>query len=300
MRDVMISLIGEQPIPNLLPIRQDRPGKVLLAYTERTREVCDRLERILRRGGIEVHLLLVLPAHIVQTREALKREILEKRQWDPNRLTFNLTGGTKAMALAAYQLAEAWRCPFIYVESDERESRMLRYEFNRDGALASHTEDALGGVITLDDYLTAYLGTYTPNGFASNEGGKFERAVYDALRPEVDDEDIKAGVHHAGVVDIDLAFRYQNQVGVAEVKLGGLKLDHLEHITTIGQALLGTYTRKFIITGASADDRPDLKKLAQSLEITVIELPGYNRQSGSLVDADRRRLAQTVRERLGG
>ena len=44
---VTISLIGEQPMPNLLPIRHLCPDAVGLVHTERTRAVAANLKTLL-------------------------------------------------------------------------------------------------------------------------------------------------------------------------------------------------------------------------------------------------------------
>jgi len=44
---VTISLIGEQPIPNLLPLRYQPPDVAVLVHTDRTRRVAQRLEELL-------------------------------------------------------------------------------------------------------------------------------------------------------------------------------------------------------------------------------------------------------------
>ncbi|RKY82833.1 DUF1887 domain-containing protein, partial [candidate division KSB1 bacterium] len=36
--EIMFSFIGEQPIPNLLPVKHFKPSKVVMIYTELTEE----------------------------------------------------------------------------------------------------------------------------------------------------------------------------------------------------------------------------------------------------------------------
>ena len=56
MRKILISLIGEQPVPNLLPIRYEKPQEVVLAYTDLTEKVFQRLKKLLE-PDILVHPL---------------------------------------------------------------------------------------------------------------------------------------------------------------------------------------------------------------------------------------------------
>ena len=48
MTNVMVALVGGQPLPNLLPVRQDKPEGVLLVYTQRTAQVAGRLSATLK------------------------------------------------------------------------------------------------------------------------------------------------------------------------------------------------------------------------------------------------------------
>jgi hypothetical protein len=295
MNDVMICLVGEQPMPNLLPIRYYSPEQVLLVYTEGTEEVKKRLETVLRRGP-EVYTLEVSPFDILDIRRTLD-QFITGRGWHLSQIVFNLTGGTKAMAFAAYSLAQAWRSRFIYLESEEAESRVYRYSFNQDGIALLDRDEVIPGVISLDDYLKAHLGMYLVRSFSRTEGGKFEKAVYQVLEPVVDE--IKPGIQHLGQIDIDLAFCYGNQVGIAEVKTGGAARSS-EGIKQLNAAseFLDIYIKKLLIVDTMWDITLDpLRGWAEASEIKVIELPSYG-QTGSLSDQDCERLRREVAEAL--
>jgi len=295
MSSVMISLVGEQPIPNLLPIRHDSPSQVVLAYTERVQNVSKRLEGLLRKS-LQVYPLQVAPYEIQATKNTLEQFIMHQG-WKPSQLVFNLTGGTKAMAFAAYRLAEEWRCPFIYVVSEETESRLYRYRFDEQGMALLEQEEVIPGVISLDDYLKVHLGIYNIIGFGPPPGGKFEEAVCKVLQPEVDE--VIAGIRHGGVLEIDTVLRCANQVGVAQVKEGPISGAAINHLNTAGRHdLLGTYIKKFLISGTVADHtKSPLREVAQVSEIKVIELPSY-KQTGTLSYQDQQRLVREVAEAL--
>lgn len=61
----MIALIGEQPIPNLLPIRHVKPIEVLLVRTDRTKQVSERLEKVVKQD-VGVHFCHVDPYDIAK------------------------------------------------------------------------------------------------------------------------------------------------------------------------------------------------------------------------------------------
>lgn len=108
----MLTLIGEQPIPNLLPIRHDKPADVLLVYTLLTQRVSDRLKRIIETETT-VHLCQVHPYDIPAIQQAIEQKV-QVLGWPVSETIFNLTGGTKMMALAAFALAARNDSPFIY------------------------------------------------------------------------------------------------------------------------------------------------------------------------------------------
>jgi len=294
----MICLVGEQPLPNLLPVRYEEPEHVVLAYTQSTREVSDRLEKVLR-GEALVYPLEVLPFNIPAIRSALE-EFIAGRGWKSAQLVFNLTGGTKAMAFAAYSLAEEWRSRFIYLESEESTSQLYRYRFDWDGTALSDGESIVPDVVGLDDYFKAHLGSYWQRPFPSGRGGEFERVVCQVLEQAVDE--LTHGIQAGGALDIDIALRCGNQVGIAEVKTGAAArrktgLDQLN--TAARREYLGIYTRKFLIVDTAWNHTlSNLRDLADVSEIKVIELSSYG-QTGSLLDQDRERLVREVAETLG-
>ncbi len=294
---VTISLIGEQPIPNLLPIRYQPPDVVVLVYTGRTQAAAGRLERLLP-GNCEVLPCLVSAYDIREIAHALQSLIAE-RSWTAADLLFNLTGGTKAMALAAYQAAADCGAPFIYLQSEGKKTRLYRYEFDASGVPHISADQLLPALITIDDYICAYVGDYHVTGFARNEtGGLFERAIYEALGPVVDE--IVAGVRLTLALEVDLVVRCENQVGIIEAKMGpGVKkgIDQLN--TAGGQRYLGTYTRKMLVSDQRWDkSRSNLRELAEARRVEVIELPSFC-TSGRLSPEDVERLRRAVCGQLG-
>lgn len=303
MNRVMISLIGEQPLPNLLPIRFEKPEDVVFAYTGRTdrargtKEVSSRLEMLLSKET-RVYPFEVRPFDVAGTQQLLEKFILG-RGWKPEELVFNLTGGTKAMAFAAYSLAEEWGCTFVYLQSEES-FFLHRYGFDKNRAPQPEGGDVIPGMITLEDYLQIHMGVGKAQceGLSKTEGGKFEGVIYDALQSHVDE--IKAGLkYYGGKLDIDLILRCGNQVGIAEVKTGERairKVDGIKQLNNAGRRdFLGTYTKKFLIQDASWDARQetDYSELASSSDITVIILPSYAKDA-ELAEHDRERLVREV------
>ncbi|MGH9890492.1 MAG: DUF1887 domain-containing protein [bacterium] len=299
MNKVMVSLIGEQPLPNLLPIRHEQPKEVLLAYTRETEDVGKRLQEVLERHA-HIHLLEVRPFNIEATGRLL-RDYIIGRGWKPEQLVFNLTGGTKAMSIAAYKLAETGRSQFLYLQSEGAKNLLYRYRFDKNGEIAPDGEDDIPGVISLDDYLRIHLRKYSLRAFPAGDGGRFEKIIFEALEKSVDE--ILHGVNYVGGFDIDIVLRCGNQVGIAEVKSGKQALDShgIKQLNLAGRReFLGIYTKKFLIQseiwGATYNG---YREFAKQSEITVIELPSYKRD-GDLSSDDRQRLVKDVLTVLGG
>jgi len=274
---ITISLIGEQPIPNLLPLRYQPPDLAVLVHTERTQAAAERIERLLS-GASEAVPCQVSAYEIQPTVQALQR-LIEGRGWGTAELLFNLTGGTKAMALAAYLVAAQYHAPFLYLQSEGKRTRLYQYEFDADGRPRVSADHLLPGVITIDDYLRAYVNDYQIVGFSREEGGGlFEQAIHEAVEPAVDE--IVAGVRLLGALEVDLVVRCENQVGIIEAKTGtkARRKECIDQLNTAGgQRYLGTYTAKMLALDQVWDQsRSNLRELAQERRIEVIELPSFN------------------------
>ncbi len=295
---IMISLVGEQPIPNLLAVLYAQPQHAVLVCTERTKAVSERLRSVLKERGISVEdepvdVVDVDPYDMADIESKLKT-VIRKKNWPPDKIVFNLTGGTKPMAFAAYRLAEQLSGPFLYVQSEGKSSRVYRYRFSERGPELEKA-DEVPPVLDIDLYLKAYLGGYTEDELRE----EFEKMVGAVLQQEL--EEVKTSVRPAGLgaLEIDLVLRCGNRVGIAEVKTGGKakKKEGIEQIITAAeQRFLGTYTKKFLILDREYE--PNNLKLAKAHGITVIELSSA--QNGELSKEDTEKLIQTVKTELGG
>lgn len=298
---VMVSLIGEQPIPNLLVLRHQKPEEAVLVFTDRTKEVARRLQRLLE-NETEIHFLYTDPYDIQKTYGDLT-ELIEKHNCQSQDLVFNLTGGTKTMVLAAYQIAIMLQAPFLYLQSERKRSRLYRYKFEGT-TYRKESDEFLPGLISIDDYLQAHLGYFPGKGEKPRDefGQAFEEAIADALR-ELDLE-VKVGVHLAGALEVDLMVRWENQVGVIQAKTGEAArkkrgLDQLN--AACEQRYLGTYTAKMLVINEKWDEtRSNLRDLAAKWRITVIELPSFTKGAACLSPDDEELLQNTVLKTLGG
>lgn len=102
--DHMLCLVGSNPLPNYLAVKQFRPKRVTLFFTggqsDSSQEVCTRLKKAIQllSSGIQVSQLAMDRAHAHSIRGAVQS--VAAGAW------LNYTGGTKAMAVHSF---EAWR-----------------------------------------------------------------------------------------------------------------------------------------------------------------------------------------------
>ncbi len=288
MKQVMVCLIGEQPVPNLLPIRHCQPQQVILVYSTTTKRVSDNLERLLK-GKFVVLSHEVPPYDIVAAQKNLA-EYLSQRNLQGTNLLFNLTGGTKPMSLAAFRLAQEQSVSVVYLQSEGGQSLLYRYEFDK-GGLVLRERTVIGELLTIDDYLKAHVGKYQQR----RQKDDFEQLVLNALQPHV--SEIISGVSIGANIELDLTIRCGNQVGVAEVTTGEASKRKIDQLNSASRReFLGIYTKRFLIISQTLESNNRL--LAEAYNIIVIELLGDS--SSGLSEENRKRLVEAVTKELGG
>lgn len=283
---ILIALVGEQAVPVLLPMLYLRPDRVLLVTTDRTRAIA------LRIAALHPHCFVSDDVAAYDIRQ-IRKDLCKATQVFASEnasVVFNLTGGTKPMALAAQRLANERGDDWIYLESQGGNSRL--YRFRTEGSHECVTVEDVPPLLTLDLYLRAHLGQYAekpPQEMA-------ERIVVQALAGRVDE--LKTSVTHGGSLEIDLVLRGGNQVAIAEVKTGrkARTKTGIDQLTTAAeQRYLGTYTGKFLILDRELG--ANLRALAEAHRINVVELPSL--QTGQLAEADRVKLLEIIPPSLG-
>jgi len=289
-KTALILLVGEQPLPNLLPTRHINPEMVALVYTDRTKEIAKRLEALLSVEKLPCEVKPYDLPKIEQTLQDLSRQIAESE----HHLLFNLTGGTKPMSLAAFQVASQRKAPFVYFQTEGGRSLLYRYQFTDQGEVELEKQEEISQTITLDDYLRAQVGNYTPG----SPRDDFERQVSQALQT-IPDLEILTSVRPQGLeaLEVDFVLRLGNQVGVIEAKTKGAKsgIDQIQAVAE--QRYLGTYVAKFLVSGKEVDRNN--KNLARAYGIEMIELPSYA-DTGEISESDQQTLRERILKKLRG
>ena len=293
---LMVALIGEQPLPNLLPVRHYHPDNVLLIYTERTRQVYNRLKATLQQET-SVYGLATDAYDIVAIVEALDAELNKQPELASHVMEFNLTGGTKAMALAAYQVAQQRNMPVFYLQSEGKYNRIYHYVWDHQQLHASSNE-LLPECVKLQDLFNVHFGPgeWSEAGASQSDGGPFETALAEILSDH--GYEVMTGVRALqGNVDIDVAVRFENRFGIIEAKVGnkGKSLDGIKQLSNAVRHI-GTYTQTFFAITVAPEPAHEATRIAS--RIKVVSLTSYNRDLHTLSSDDVKQLVSIVDESL--
>ncbi|HEU5379530.1 MAG TPA: DUF1887 family CARF protein [Ktedonobacteraceae bacterium] len=309
----MVALVGEQTLPNFLPARQQHPDNILLVYTKKTQQFYEYLRGKLQMEGIRVFDLRTDPYKILTIVEELqgKLNLLKRQGYISTPLIFNLTGGTKIMSLAAYQVAAQDKdASVIYMQSETVPSIINHYGWQGQ-QLIQQKEEIVTEDTSLRDMLELHLGPMEnakgekrwgerkPTANNTDEGLPFEQAIKSALGDG--GYETLWGIHKekGNSIEIDVAIGYKNQIGIIEAKLDGKKLEGIKQLSYAMQYLKATYTKQFIVVASPSSE--DLERMCKTLKIHVIQLPRYKRgpNATSLSDEDRKILLAEVDKVMG-
>lgn len=119
MRHIHITLIGKESLPAYYPIAETRPEQVYVIATKQTRQVAERLREVLvTRLSIDCDIYASANAFDPLSVE-LYCENLHAGFAPDDQVTYNITGGTKLMAIGAYKAALHHGAQIIYTNSDQ-------------------------------------------------------------------------------------------------------------------------------------------------------------------------------------
>lgn len=141
--DVIIHIIGTQPMPNLLtPLNWKAAHNILLA-TERTRNNASAIVTVLSKYGINAEIKSIAKndfQSVYNSLELILAELSGQNVW------IHLTGGTKLMVASAFNFARTNGLPAIYLDFDSKRFILI----NPDMTI---NEVPLTVKISIDDYL---------------------------------------------------------------------------------------------------------------------------------------------------
>ncbi len=293
--ELMIALVGEQPLPNFLLARHEHSDSLLFVYTPKTEPVYEKLKAALHQPEETIYDLLTDPFDIITIIKDLNAKLAEPKIAAYKSFVFNLTGGTKAMSLAAYHVAQQYNASIVYMESEGKHNQVFRYEWEQQ-QLQEPKSEILPECIQLKDFFNIHLGirkwrASTP---PHNDGGLLEQAIVETLRSQ--GYEVMSNISTMNL-EIDAAVRFGNQVGIVEAKLDdkGKKLDGIKQLST-AKRHLGTFTQQFYVINVTPT--PDQREIVAVADIKVISLLEYRRGATSLSPNDTKELIKQVDEAL--
>jgi hypothetical protein len=291
---ILLSLVGEQPIPNVLVPRALKPQVCVWAHTDRTAPIADRLRKLL--DPLPSALLNVPPYDLAAIEAALELWMADHRS--NTSIVCNLTGGTKPMAWAAERVAARHSLPIVYLQTEGRTVKLLHYQPDGEALRLTETRN-LPRLINIKDYLRAHgLWEWLVK---SGERSPFETLVEKVLKRACDE--VQANFDF-NAFEVDFLLRRGNHVGVAECKSGRWKqtnskragIDQL--VIASDNKYLGTYTERFLLSDGPISD--NLMRLAEARQVHVVILASAVRtEYRRLSAADETHLIEMVQTQLG-
>lgn len=300
---ILLCLVGEQPIPNLLPILHICPRQVVLVATQHSGSVrvANALNMLLCEKGIESVIFQLTREYSIEGSYLELDLMLNQAGIRPTHI--NLTGGTKAMSLAAFQLAKNRNIPCYYLESNQKARNQLYVSQFENEAAKQVSIETINEMISLDDFIKAF--GYQAS--AKEPRDKLEIAVCTAIR-DYRLFEVKAGVEFDTKKnsDIDIMLRHEDRYAVIEVKrvvrewcenckakIKPKPKQALEQIVTISeQRIFGTYTNRILVLHCSKDEISTIDGITDMCRIlnTRWILLHDDLQDGKLSHEDRERL----------
>jgi|FaiFalDrversion3_1042247.scaffolds.fasta_scaffold00157_4 Holliday junction resolvase-like predicted endonuclease len=298
-KSAVLSLMGEQPSPVLIPLLFIRPTTAVFVATEQTRRRAERIGNLVR-NRMDTDLVIV-PAYDVRKAQSLMEEWLEGNRLAFDEVWINFSGGTKPMALAAFAAAARFGPKLLYLESERRRSILYKYTVDNDGRLAPVQREEVPPIIDIKTYIRAHVDDARFDVYKNTAGRPFEESVANALRRGNGIDEVIEGVRFSGgQVDIDVVVRCGNQIGLVEAKTGQVKKEAIDQLNTAAQQL-GTYVAKFWVRANTAQKSPALlDELARAQGIVVIELRSYDQATHTISPNDAQKLVSEVRRALTG
>lgn len=283
-------LVGEQPIPNLIPIKHINPAQVVLWHTSFTSKRCKYLEELLKAKNIYSTAKEISPYHLERVITEIERQIEKSNQVDSDNIMFNLTGGTKPMSIGSFLVCQKYDIPFCYLQSEGGKSLLYSYTWKGKTPVIKETLQILN-IVDLDEYIKIHVGEYK----RKHEHHYYEQLIINCIKDRVDE--MISNIYLEEALEVDLIFRIGNQVGIAEIKTKNkaTKKEGIDQLSTAGgREYLGTYTKKFLIVDRKYPENN--KDLANVRNIKVIELensPG-DTEDARIDEKDKELLVQTI------
>lgn len=142
--NTMYCLVSKQTMANVLPVLMFKPKKVVLFATPEEKKSADNLQKLFQSKSIAVSRIDGLDAYDYLK---FKQTIAEQLSVENDDVWLNVTGGTKLMALAAYEVFADKKKKIIYCDTVHQHIIKISPEVSLNKIEAN---------LTIDEYLLSY------------------------------------------------------------------------------------------------------------------------------------------------
>jgi hypothetical protein len=114
-----VILVSGQPTPNITPVLDPdiKPRRIVMLVSPDMAQRADWLKSVLQPAGVSVSQLAIDDAFDI---EAIREQLFNfVTEYGAENLALNVTGGTKPMAIAAYEVFRAADRPIFYVHPEQ-------------------------------------------------------------------------------------------------------------------------------------------------------------------------------------
>jgi len=141
-----ICLVSKQAMPNIIPALMYKPEKVILLTTKEESRTAVNIKNVLKNNSIESYIFknYVNAYNINSVTDACKSIIISEK----SKLILNFTGGTKIMAIAAYEFFRNSQKPSLYCDTEE--NKIIHFQSG------NITYSDINTKISVEDYLQSY------------------------------------------------------------------------------------------------------------------------------------------------
>ena len=281
-----LTLVGEQPMPILMPLWQ-LPGITDLQFvaTTQTEDIALRLKGIVKSDnalkGIQVHNRLLVSAYnLADTQNKVSQAIYNNQN---QRVLVNLTSGTKIMSLGCLQAAQTLDAQLVYVSTQTREMLFFHPVSKKEWT------EKIDIAIDCFQYFNAhgFDASLNPN-FKSpfapimppKEGDELENTIFQLCKDSSLFDDVQKNLYvrkrllqQVGAInELDIVVTHNGSLAICSCKSGKLSNDPLYELSSLAsRELAGIYCKKFLITSHTADAVPSgIKDRAMGFDIQVI------------------------------
>ena len=293
--NLLITLLGEQPLPNLMPLWQYRNfDAVQFVASERTSDLAETLAAYLPNDP-HLHAVKVLPTLSVPpydlpaARDQMRASLLQG-QLAGHALTLNFTGGTKLMSLAAVQAAYGQTVRLLYVSSESGE--MIFY--TSDGEQTRR--EPINLRISVEQYLRAHAIEVSPHPsfrpgsepafHPPKEGDPLEEAVFEAARQSGKFDDVRRNLYirrrsRRGEVDneLDVLVTRNGMLAVCSCKSGKVSISDLYELEALSsREKFGIYCGK-VFAASQPRLSPGFRKRADADNVRLAFGPNVTQQA---------------------